>query len=798
MKLPLNWLKEYVTYNISPEEIAENLTIIGLEVESISEIGMIAGVIVGEIQKISKHPNADTLKIVIVFDGTNKYKISCGAPNICVGQKIFFATPGTKLPDENSPEKFYLIKESKIRGELSQGMICSEKELGLGENHDGIMVLPKDFKLGDPISKYYGEIVMELDITPNRVDCLSITGIARDLSARIDKEFKFKYTNNHPNSKQYKNNIQILDENICSRYTGVIIDNISIAESPDWLKRRLISIGERPINNLVDITNYVMFEIGQPLHAFDLDKINEEKIYVRNSKKGEEIKTLDGNKRILDSHSIVIADNKSAIGLAGIMGGKNSEIDIKTNSIFLESANFNPSIIRNTSKLLSLQTGASIRFERNLNPELTIYGLSRALDLILEICGGKTRSGILDNYNNKVIRKTIILDKKRLCKILGLEIDNEIISKTLNSLNFSYDFDKLKDIWKVETPFWRSDITLPEDLYEEIARIVGYDSIPLKFISGEIPKWEPNKLFEYKNTLTDLLVGSGMYETISYSAISEEMLGILPDYVNNRKNISITNPISNEHAYLRKSLIPSIIMTASRNTNNWKKPIRIFETGNVFFQSDQKIQEQSYSAGLLTGVSENSHWDITPREVDYFDGKGIIDYLSSKLRFNYFLSPYNDAIYTKGKSVRIHDTKNETTFGYLGMISEDMIEKLNFNTSSVVIFELFLEELYKSSNDLVYKDFSQFPLAHRDLSLLIDTNVNFEDIKNIAFSEKFVIDCNVFDVYQGDNLPEGKIGIAVRIYYQSNEGTLSWKNLQQIEKKILIQFEKKLGIKIRE
>jgi len=798
MKLPLNWLKEYVTYNISPEEIAENLTIIGLEVESISEIGMIAGVIVGEIQKISKHPNADTLKIVIVFDGTNKYKIICGAPNICVGQKIFFATPGTKLPDENSPEKFYLIKESKIRGELSQGMICSEKELGLGENHDGIMVLPKDFKLGDPISKYYGEIVMELDITPNRVDCLSITGIARDLSARIDKEFKFKYTNNHPNSKRYKNNIQILDENICSRYTGVIIDNISIAESPDWLKRRLISIGERPINNLVDITNYVMFEIGQPLHAFDLDKINEEKIYVRNSKKGEEIKTLDGNKRILDSHSIVIADNKSAIGLAGIMGGKNSEIDIKTNSIFLESANFNPSIIRNTSKLLSLQTEASIRFERNLNPELTIYGLSRALDLILEICGGKTRSGILDNYNNKVIRKTIILDKKRLCKILGLEIDNEIISKTLNSLNFSYDFDKLKDIWKVETPFWRSDITLPEDLYEEIARIVGYDSIPLKFISGEIPKWEPNKLFEYKNTLTDLLVGSGMYETISYSAISEEMLGILPDYVNNRKNISITNPISNEHAYLRKSLIPSIIMTASRNTNNWKKPIRIFETGNVFFQSDQKIQEQSYSAGLLTGVSENSHWDITPREVDYFDGKGIIDYLSSKLRFNYFLSPYNDAIYTKGKSVRIHDTKNETTFGYLGMISEDMIEKLNFNTSSVVIFELFLEELYKSSNDLVYKDFSQFPLAHRDLSLLIDTNVNFEDIKNIAFSEKFVIDCNVFDVYQGDNLPEGKIGIAVRIYYQSNEGTLSWKNLQQIEKKILIQFEKKLGIKIRE
>ena len=798
MKLPLNWLKEYVSYNISAEEIAENLTIIGLEVESISETGIISGVIVGEIQKISKHPNADTLQIVIVFDGNNKYKIICGAPNVCVGQKIFFATPGTKLPDENSPEKFHLIKESKIRGELSQGMICSEKELGLGENHDGIMVLPKDFKLGSPISEYYGEIVMELDITPNRVDCLSITGIARDLSARIDKEFKFKYTNNHSLSKSYKNNIQILDENICSRYTGVIIDNISITESPDWLKRRLISIGERPINNLVDITNYVMFEIGQPLHAFDLDKINEEKIYVRNSKKGEEIITLDGNKRILDSDSIVIADNKSAIGLAGIMGGKNSEIDIETNSIFLESANFNSSVIRNTSKSLSLQTEASMRFERNLNPELTIFGLSRALDLILEICGGKTRTGILDNYDNKFIQKTIILDKRRLCKILGVEIDNEIISKTLNSLNFTYDFDKLKDIWKVEAPFWRSDITLPEDLYEEIARIIGYDSIPLKFISGEIPKWEPNKLFEYKNTLTDLLVGSGMYETISYSAISEEMLEILPEYVSNQENISIKNPISNEHAYLRKSLIPSIIITASRNTNNWKKPIRIFETGNVFFQLEQKIQEKSYSAGLLTGVSENIHWDITPREVDYFDGKGIIDYLSSKLRFNYVLSPYNDAIYAKGKSVRIHDMKNKITFGYLGMISDDMIEKLNFNTPSVVIFELFLEELYKSSNELVYKDFSQFPLAHRDLSLLIDTNVNFEDIKKIVFSEKFVIDCNVFDVYQAENLPEGKIGIAVRIFYQSNEGTLSWKNLQQIEQKILIQFEKKLGIKIRE
>ena len=438
MKLSINWLKDYISLNKSVDEIADSLTMIGNEVEEIVTTGDIPGVIVAEIKKIIPHPNADKLQLTKIYDGKNTLSVVCGAPNIKEGQKIFLATIGTNLPDPKN-NTYFEIKKSKIRGELSEGMICSEKELGISDDHEGIMVLPNDYELGASISNYYSETILDIDVTPNRVDCLSVVGLARDLSAKFSQRLSFDYQVNYP-IEEKTSIIAIEDKDICSRYTGIKIESVNIKESPDWLKKRLISIGERPINNIVDITNYVMFELGQPLHAFDQDKIDGSKIYVRKSKSKEKMLTLDGENRELPKDSIVIADQKSPIGLAGIMGGKSSEITSDTTNVFLEAANFNSSMIRSTSKQLGLSTEASIRFERNLDPKLAIYGLSRAADLIVELAGGKINQKIQDNYPSRIKDQKIILNKDKLRNHLGLDISNNQIDQTLDNLNFHFTF----------------------------------------------------------------------------------------------------------------------------------------------------------------------------------------------------------------------------------------------------------------------------------------------------------------------------------------------------------------------
>jgi len=796
MKLPISWLNEYVNFEKSFEEISENLTMIGNEVESIEQIGSISGVIVCEILDIIKHPNADNLQITKLYDGSNYYKVVCGAPNIKIGQKIFLATVGTKLPDLEK-NTFFEIKKSKIRGEISEGMICSEKELGLNDNHEGIMVLNDQFKLGDSLKKHYSDTILNIDVTPNRVDCLSIIGLARDLSAKFSENIKFVYKNSL--SPIDKNTVEIVDTDICPRYSGIIIDSVKIDESPKWLKDRLKSIGEKPINNIVDITNFVMFEIGQPLHAFDLSKIKEDKIFVRKSLKDEKLETLDGELRTLPRDTIVIADKDSPIGLAGIMGGKNSEIKSNTNSIFLEAANFNPKNIRSTSRKLGLSTEASMRFERNLKPDITEYALSRAVDLIIKITGGKIRYGMEDIFpNRKTSPDKIILNKRKIKLHLGLDINNEKISNTLNYLEFKYDFDSKLENWSVEVPFWRSDIEISEDLHEEIARIIGYDEIPISFLSGEIPAWEPNKSFEMKIFLQDLLVGAGLNETISYSAISEKLMRITPSEVNLGETLTLQNPISNEYALLRKSLIPSLILNASRNTNNWKKPIKLFEVGSVFYIHESKIIEKTMLAGILTGTKNELDWNQLEDEINYFDAKGIVELILKKLNINFDVLEYEDDIFQKNKSSKLFNKNINKSLGYLGEISDEIIRNFNFNTDKAVIFELDLENLVKSQMPVIYKDFSSFPQAHRDLSLIVDKDVRYEDLKQIIIAEKYVIECIIIDSYEGDEIPENKTSLSIRINYQSYENTLSSKNLDKIEKNILSKLKKQIGAYIRE
>ena len=796
MKLPISWLNEYINFKKSDEEISENLTMIWNEVESIEKSGNIDGVIVGEIKKIIPHPNADKLKLTIVFDGNNEIQVVCGAPNIEEGQKIFLATPGTKLPLENGST--FEIKKSKIRGEISEGMICSEKELGLSDNHEGIMVLDNSFLIGDPLSKYFSETVFDIDVTPNRVDCLSIVGLARDLSAKFSTKLNFNYSNDFDidNSKGI---VEILDEKICPRYSGIILDSVNITDSPDWLKSKLISIGERPINNVVDITNYVMFEIGQPLHAFDLDKISGDKIFVRESNSKEKIITLDGEERELPSKSIVIADEKQSIGLAGIMGGGNSEIDNTTKTIFLESANFNPQYIRNTSKKLNLSTEASIRFERNLNPEITEFALSRAANLIIELAGGKSRGFMEDLYQNKSDNKSkISLKKDKIKSHLGLDLDDKKISNTLENLDFTFDFSTKESTWQVDKPFWRSDINISEDLHEEIARIIGYDDIPLSFLSGEIPKWEPNEQYDTKIFLQDILVGIGLTETISYSATSEKLLNLTPLISNLGKSIELDNPISNEHAYLRKSIIPSLLINASRNTHYWKKPIRLFETGSVFYMDQSKIIEKTMISGILAGTRNELNWNQEEGLVDYFDIKGIVEFILKKLNIKVEFTDYTDPLFDLHKSSKIFNKNINKDIGFIGEVSSKLLAELDFNSNNVVIFELDLDSLIKAKSPIVYEEFSTFPQAHRDLSLIVEKNVKFDDLNKIILSEKYAVESVIVDSYEGEGIPSNKKSISIRISYQSFDNTLSSKNLEKIEKNILSKLKKQLDAYIRE
>ena len=795
MKLSINWLKDYISLNKSVDEIADSLTMIGNEVEEIVTTGDIPGVIVAEIKEIIPHPNADKLQLTKIYDGKNTLSVVCGAPNIKEGQKIFLATIGTNLPDPKN-NTYFEIKKSKIRGELSEGMICSEKELGISEDHEGIMVLPNDYELGTSISNYYAETILDIDVTPNRVDCLSVVGLARDLSAKFSQRLNFDYQVNYP-IEEKASIIAIEDKDICFRYTGIQIESVNIKESPDWLKKRLISIGERPINNIVDITNYVMFELGQPLHAFDQDKIDGSKIYVRKSKSKEKMLTLDGENRELPKDSIVIADQKSPIGLAGIMGGKSSEITSDTTNVFLEAANFNSSMIRSTSKKLGLSTEASIRFERNLDPKLAIYGLSRAADLIVELAGGKINQKIQDNYPSRIKDQKIILNKDKLRNHLGLDISNNQIDQTLDNLNFHFTFDEINQIWEIEKPFWRTDIQIPEDIHEEIARIIGYDEIPLTYLSGSVPKWEPNKSLDIKYLSQDLMVGAGLSEAISYSAISEKQLSFTPNIFDLGEKITLTNPISKEYSILRKSLIPSLISAASRNSNNWKGPIKLFEIGNVFFELDSKVIEKTMLSGILTGPRQEISLNSESSKLNYFDIKGIVEMLSKNLNFDFEVKESNDKLFSEKSSI-IYNRNIDENIGCMGELCKETIEQNNFSSSEVIVFEIDLSKIIKCQNKFIYKDFSQYPQAHRDLSLIIDRSVKFSQIKEIIYGESLVEDCLIFDIYEGNEIPREKRSISIRVNYQSARETLSSKKLEKVEKNILSKLEKKLGIYIRE
>ena len=819
MKIPISWIKDYIKFDVPANDIADLLTMAGTEVSNIQKIGTDWDknkLIVGQILNIEKHPNADRLSLVeVLISNSQKINVVCGANNIEVGQKIAFAESGSELYSPRD-KKTIVLKKSNIRGIESNGMICSPLELKYSEDHEGILVLDKNEKIGSSLYSVIGDEILDFDITPNRSDCLSVIGITREIIAilnshkfdyKINEKYLYLNTLNNFQSKKSKNiDVQNLNFEKCLRYSGSEISSIVVENSPFWIKDRLIKSGLRPINNIVDVTNYVMMELGQPLHAFDLSKIKTKKIEVKSSKNKEKFKSLDGENRELNSNILSITDGAQSIGLAGIIGGFNSEIDSKTKNIFLESACFEMSNIRQSSKELGLNTDASHRFERGVPIGLSIIALNRAIALIDDI----NKKEIIINGNWDLYSKNININPnkkqnltgQRYKKIIGESITRKETANILNSLGFNASASKTNETnftQEVKIPYWRSDITIEDDLIEEIARIKGYDNLssePLQYPKNNIPV--DNNIM-YRNNIRNEMKSMGYIETINYPTINNTEYNLTNLNVNSP--IKLQNPINKKNNILRPNLKTGLINNISINSkkypeiDSWKfyELGRIFNLGNM--DNKYQLPDQSYSLGIISsGLISKTNWNSIPDQINFYTFKGDLDRIIKSMGIKIEFKKNNNNYFYSEKSALLFSENVE--IGSIGNINEQTLAKFNVKLKEVLYCELNLDKLENSINyNNEFTKTSPYPLAIRDLSLTVDKNVLSNQISDIIKQNPLVTDLNVIDVYS-DLKPEKK-SITIRITYQSFNETLNNLKIDESQNKILRKLKKHLNIELR-
>src|SRR5512136_382534 len=707
MKVPFSWLREYVTVPLSAKEVAERLTMAGIEANVTETTSQSWDKItVGQIVAIEPHPNADRLQLATIDYGQGQSRVVCGATNIRVGDKVAFAQVGAELIDGHSgkPAK---LKPAKIRGVASEGMTCSEKELGISDNHEGVLVLPADAPLGAPLAEYLGDAVFDLEVTPNRPDCLSVLGIAREVAALTGQEMRLpssSYEEAGPEIDQQVG-VEIADPDLCRRYCASLIEGAKIGPSPAWMQQKLTACGMRPINNIVDITNYVMLEYGQPLHAFDFRKIGGAKIVVRRARAGEKLTSLDGVDRELRPDMLVIAAQAIPVAIAGVMGRADSEVTEVTTSVLLESANFNQVSIRRTSSGLKLRSEASMRFERGISPELTVPALRRATQLMLQIGGGQAAKGFADAYPGKKEAKTIQLRTSSVRQLLGLELTQEQIINTLISLGFQCARkDSLETT--VTVPYWRMDVNQSADLAEEAARIMGYAAIPTTTLSSELPKQQVDTRLAFREQLRDLMVAAGFQEIITYSLTSQEKLGKAASTEN---AIRVANPLSTELEYLRTSLRPGLLTTLAANQKYEEGGIRLFEIGRVFLGRGNDLpDERETLGGVISGPRGALSWLGEKGQSDFFDAKGAVESMLSRLGMEAAYEASSEEKLQPGRVARV--VVGQTVVGLIGELHPKVAESFDLLPQPVALFEIDIERLLSCVKEKRgYRPLSRFP-----------------------------------------------------------------------------------------
>ena len=823
MKIPISWLKKYVPITVSSKELAERLTMAGVEVGEIQEIGENWDrdkIVVGYVRSIEAHPNADRLKLPTVELSDGEYlTVVCGAPNVKSGQKIAFAREGAVLYNPRSG-KTGPMKASTIRGVKSSGMVCSALELGIGDDHEGILVLEDDAPIGMPLREYMGDSILDIEVTPNRPDCLSILGLAHEVAALTDEQMTEPNASYEEQGENIESQvtINIDSSNLCNRYTATLITGITVAESPAWMQEALIKAGQRPINNVVDITNYVMLEYGQPLHAFDFEKVENSKVVVRVAQPNETLITLDGTTRNLKPTMLTISDDKKVIGLAGIIGGISTEVCQSSTSILLESANFNSVSIRQTRGDLGLNTEASYRFERGIRSALTSRALKRAIHLILELAGGNVSKGIIDIKVRSEEENSIKISRSRIKQVLGVDYSMSKIRKVLESLGFKEGnapkklidiFDSIESspvverdsaIW-VKPPYWRSDISIEEDIIEEIARIIGYDTIPTTMLSSSLPHHVPQPLTELKESIKDCLVSAGMRETISYPLTTLELLE-RANIPGDLTPLRIANPMSREFEFLRTSLRGSILKTLSDNTRTTLKDgARLFEIGRIYVRSDEDEKDLPKELEMLVGVIAGPRYPLSwlSQEIDmnFFDGKGILTSIFEQLNVD---AKYSRAIDSTMHPDRVaHIDINNRNVGVIGELNPAVAQRFNLETITTTLFEINLEALLNSisTNKPNYESFNRYPESYRDIALILDKDVSSGEVQRIINRHKMVTRSIPFDVYSGEGISHGKKSTAYRIIFQSDRGTLNSKQIDRVQGDIVRQLTRELGADLR-
>lgn len=810
MKVAYNWLKQYVDTNLSAEEIGKILTETGLEVESIDKIeavkGGLEGVFVGEVLSCEKHPDADKLKVTSVTIGGEPLQVVCGAPNVAVGQKVLLATVGATLyPSPDAPLK---MKVSKIRGVDSFGMLCAEDELGLGKSHSGILVLDPTIEVGTPASKVFNledDYQIEIGLTPNRADAMGHVGVARDIIAYLNFHKKENLTLKMPDISAYKvqNTSLVIDVSVenpelCARYVGTTLKNVTIKPSPEWLQKSLRVIGISPINNVVDVTNYVMRELGTPLHAFDVRSLHG-KISVKLAQEGEKFTTLDGVERILSSENLMITNASKSLCIAGVFGGDESGIKEDTTQIFLESAYFNPVSVRKTAKFHGLNTDASFRFERGVDPELTEYAMKRAALLIQEIAGGEISMETVDIYPQILENRTVAFSYDRCNKLIGTVISVQDVDKILSFLDIKVT--EVKDgIAQLSVPQYRVDVTREADVIEEVLRIYGFNNVPLpEKLNTSINSFSKPDREKVQTVLSELLVGKGLVEMLNNSlttATYVENLG--GDSLHSARNVQMLNPLSLELDVMRQSLLFNALEVIEHNQNRQHADLKLFEFGKVYHKYESGFTENKRLILILTGKKEKESWNSSKESVSYYAMKGLANAVFSRLGLNDLVqeSALKNSVLQDG----IQWTILKKKVGEIGWINPAM--KKHFGIKKDVFVADFDWDVILESLQFVKIKYTELPktfAVRRDFSLVLNTQTNFSDIEAVAKNcdKKILREVGLFDVYEGKNLEEGKKSYAVSFTFQDFEQTLKDQQIDSLMEKIRLDLEVKLGAKLR-
>ncbi len=799
MKISYNWLSQHIELSESPEEIAAKLTKAGLEVESVEEYeslkGGLKGLVIGQVLSCEKHPGADKLSKTTVDVGNGTIlPIVCGAPNVAAGQKVVVALVGTTMyPPEGEPFK---INKAKIRGEVSEGMICAEDEIGLGTSHDGIMVLTTDLPLGTPAAAYFkieNDFTIEIGLTPNRADAASHLGVARDLKALLKKELK-KINVETPKAKGAKVEIIVENKEACPRYAGLTISGLTVKESPDWLKNRLKAIGVNPINNVVDATNYILHDLGQPLHAFDLDKVKGNKIIVKTLPKDTEFVTLDGVKRKLSDKDLMICNTEAPMCIAGVFGGQESGVNSSTKNIFLESAYFAPDVVRKTSQFHGLKTDASFRFERGTDPNMPVTALLKAAQLIVEIAGGEISSEVTDLYPTPVKDFSVETSFSYINRLIGKPLEKSLVKEILAGLNIAIESEN-EDAIKLSVPPYKVDVQRPADIVEEVLRIYGYDNIELSdrlnaAYLADFPEKDKDKL---QKLIGSMLAGSGFNEILTNSMtkpVYAEFLGVTDT------SVEVLNKLSEELGVMRQSLLFSGLEILNYNINRRQKDLKLFEFGKIYSKEEGKYKESNRLALFVTGSIQAESWNVASRETDYFYLNSVVTKILQKLNL---ADAQQQTSTASAFSQGMQYSKNGKVIASLGKVQEKAL-KLTDIKQPVYYAEFDADALLKAyKNTIQFKELNKYPEVRRDLSLVLDKTTTFEEIRLLALKQekKLITDMNVFDVYEGKNLGEDKKAYAISFTLQDFEQTLTDKVIDATMQKLMSSFEKELGAVIR-